>query len=188
MHSVTSRIEITEVKTKRTLCSTCGTAAVEFALIAPLVLFMWIGIVEFSEWHLTNRKVTTATYAAADLISQEIEITNSKIDDYIEAIKAIIGPSLVESDLGYHFASIIRDEDDNLVIDWQRSTNFASGGTIPEIAETLVSANDSVILVRINYAHRRRLGFPVPGIPDKIDTTETAFARPRTVPKIVLVD
>ena len=165
-----------------------GAVAVEFALIAPVIIFIWIGIVEFSEWHLINRKLTTATYTAADLIAQEIEITNAKIDDYIEAIKAIIGPGLVESDLGFDISSIIRNDDGDLVIDWQRSSNFSSTGSIPSVVETLVSTSDSVIVVRTSYLHRRRLAFPVPGLPDTIEVLESAFARPRTGTRVLLVD
>ena len=108
-----------------------GIAAVEFALFLPFIIVLWIGIVELTEWQLSSRKVTIATLSAADLISQQIEVNNDRLNDYVAAIKEIMKPSLVESELGVFLASMSLDGNGNPQIDWKQDSNSSNGDTIP---------------------------------------------------------
>ena len=66
--------------------------AVEFALIVPVMLLVWVGTVELAELHLASRKVTVAAQTAADLIAQEKSVTESQLEDVVAAVNAIMVP------------------------------------------------------------------------------------------------
>ena len=57
-----------------------GVSAVEFALLAPLMLGLYIGCVEISEGVAADRKVTLTAGALANLASQVTTMTDSRHD------------------------------------------------------------------------------------------------------------
>lgn len=72
--------------------NTSAIAAVEFALMAPIMITLWCGVVETSYLLMAKRKLIATTYSCADLVAQERSITASKIDDIITASRLIMVP------------------------------------------------------------------------------------------------
>ena len=79
---------------KRLLAGQDGVAAVEFALILPVMLLMYIGSAELTKGILVNRKVTIATRSIADLLAQtqSSQVTDSTITQIFSAANAVMGP------------------------------------------------------------------------------------------------
>ncbi|MBL9010731.1 MAG: pilus assembly protein [Alphaproteobacteria bacterium] len=69
-----------------------GLSAIEFALIAPLMLTCLVGSVEVSNGMLASRKVTQTTSTIADLVSQATAVTNNDIADVFAAGLAVMQP------------------------------------------------------------------------------------------------
>jgi Flp pilus assembly protein TadG len=161
--------------------------ALEFALMVPVMLILWTGTVELAQFHLASRKVTIAAQSAADLISQEVTLTEAKLNDIVQAVTAIMDPFPVEG-LGITFVSVEADSDGRVTIGWRFDGGVAaaSEGTIPPRAIPLVGQNDSVIVAVMTYRHRGT--FKIFSDASAIDTviTEEAFIRPRRVEKIPL--
>ena len=161
--------------------------AVEFALILPFMLLLWMGIVEVTELHLAGRKVTVAAQTAADLIAQEKSITSGKLEDIEAASKQVMQPYSVRN-MGFDFASVEADNIGDISIGWRHAAGTVEGGTdIPSKAMRLLTQNDSVIVVKISYTHEPVLNLFEPIIGLVIpEITEEAFARPRRTSKIEL--
>ncbi|MEM9054640.1 MAG: TadE/TadG family type IV pilus assembly protein, partial [Pseudomonadota bacterium] len=62
-----------------------GVSAVEFALIAPLMLLMYAGCIELSFMMQLDRKVTTSAATLGDLTARADIVTNDDLDDIFEA-------------------------------------------------------------------------------------------------------
>ena len=56
-----------------------GMAAVEFALIAPTLIVLFMGVLEMTFRFRANEEATRYVHQAADLISREAEHTNSSL-------------------------------------------------------------------------------------------------------------
>src|SRR5437870_1022070 len=69
-----------------------GVSAVEFALVLPLMLSLYIGASEVSQAIATNRKVTLMTRTAADLASQAQSINNNDMNNLLNASAAVMQP------------------------------------------------------------------------------------------------
>ena len=69
-----------------------GVSAVEFALIAPLMLGLYIGCVEISEGVAADRKVTLTAGALANLTSQVTTLTTADMSNILNASTAIMNP------------------------------------------------------------------------------------------------
>ncbi len=70
-----------------------GVAAVEFAMIVPIMAVMFIGAVELSQVITVNRRVDQASSATADLVARsENQISQSEITDIMKAGSYIVAP------------------------------------------------------------------------------------------------
>jgi Flp pilus assembly protein TadG len=72
-----------------------GVAAVEFAIILPLMLTMYLGSAELSQGLITTRKSTNVASALSDLVAEQsagATLTDSEIADVFAAATAIMSP------------------------------------------------------------------------------------------------
>ena len=69
-----------------------GVSAVEFALLLPVMLTLYLGSVEASQGIATDRKVELTAHALADLSSQYTAINNADMSNILNAGSAIIAP------------------------------------------------------------------------------------------------
>jgi len=73
-----------------------GVAAVEFALILPLMLVLYIGTAELTSALMANRKMTVVARALSDLVAQETDenngVTETTLNNIFAAASAIMSP------------------------------------------------------------------------------------------------
>jgi len=70
-----------------------GVAAVEFAILAPLMLTMYVGTVEAGNFLSVNMKVTNTAATLADLVARAPHIDDSSMDLMFEAVDIIMRPA-----------------------------------------------------------------------------------------------
>lgn len=69
-----------------------GGAAVEFAIIAPVMLLLFFGTVELSEGISADRKVTLAARTISDLVARKSETDDNELRNVFTAASYIIRP------------------------------------------------------------------------------------------------
>jgi Flp pilus assembly protein TadG len=69
-----------------------GIAATEFAVIVPLMLVMFFGLVEFSSGVAVDRKVTIMARTVSDLVSQSKTVDDPTISNFFLATNSIMAP------------------------------------------------------------------------------------------------
>lgn len=69
-----------------------GVAALEFAIIAPVLILMLVGTLEISLAIAVNRKVSRISSTVADLITQSQSLTNSDLDNIMDVSSRIMYP------------------------------------------------------------------------------------------------
>jgi len=69
-----------------------GVSAVEFALLLPLMLTLYLGAVEISQAVAVGRKTTLTARAVADLTAQATNVQTSDMKNILDAATAIIQP------------------------------------------------------------------------------------------------
>jgi len=69
-----------------------GIAAIEFALVVPLMLVMYLGTIEISAAVSINRKVSRIASTVADLVTQQTEVTKSDLKGIMEIGEALLFP------------------------------------------------------------------------------------------------
>jgi hypothetical protein len=125
-----------------------GVGAVEFALVVPFMIVVWMGTVELATLELVSRKVSVAAQTVADLVAQENRVTTAKLDNIIGVGRQIISPFSVDN-MSVQIISVEADVDGLVSVGWA----FPAGGdaAIPQKARSLAIENESVIVVILKY-------------------------------------
>ena len=80
------------LRVRRLLNDRSGLAAVEFAMIFPMMVVMFFGVLELSAAISVDRKATLVARTLSDLTSQMVSVANADLVSFGEAAKAIMTP------------------------------------------------------------------------------------------------
>lgn len=154
-----------------------GLAAVEFALIVPLLLLFYLGSVEATNMLTANRRVTAAAYTAADLAAQAASISNADMADIFSATSTIISP-FPTGPLSVRITSVVANASNSPRVAWSDGfqTTPRAVGSVVTLPAGLVTPGTSVIMTEVVYGY----GSPVSSVvTDTVTFTETAYLKPR---------
>jgi hypothetical protein len=138
-----------------------ATAAVEFALIAPTMLFIVFGAVEITNALQVNRRVENVASSVADVVSRDDLVSDADIADLWDAAPPLLWPS---SDVGLQarVSSILIESADVARVVWSEG----HGGYTPRTVDSLVELPDdmmipgsSVVLGEVVYRYEPAIGF-----------------------------
>jgi len=85
-------ISLRSLRLRRFARETRGAAAVEFALVTPLMLSLYFGMVELSTGVAMDRKVTMVSHTLSDLIGQATAVDDTDISNVFNAASSIMTP------------------------------------------------------------------------------------------------
>ncbi len=156
-------------------------AALEFALVLPVLVLLLFGTVEIGNALLLDRKVTAAAQTAADLVAQQKTVTAGDVANIWRAIDNIIAP-FNTAGTSYRLLSMVADADGNVTIDWQQSRGAGALERL-SLPAGLATPNESVIVAQITYSYVPVFGDLIFG---SYDISDVAYLRPRTVEQVEL--
>jgi Flp pilus assembly protein TadG len=159
-----------------------GVSAVEFALLLPLMLALYLGSVEISQGIGADRKVTLTARTVADLVSQVASISNSDMTNSLNAASAVMAPFPVGK-LKVTVSSVAVDANGKATIAWSdtlNGTKRAVGSTVT-LPSALVVANSSLIWSEVQFAYTPTVGYIVSGT---LTLKDQIYMRPRLSQKV----
>ncbi|MCB9983496.1 MAG: pilus assembly protein [Rhodospirillales bacterium] len=152
-----------------------GVAAVEAALVFPIMLVLLLGMFDLGNGILANQKTIRASQVAADLIARSSVVDMEMIYDAIDASELALDPFDTTS-YGIDVVSLRFDDDANPVIEWRETRNMTPLADVETRVADLAQAGEGVLVVAVNYDFEPLFGGFV--IHD-IAMQEIAFARGR---------
>lgn len=151
---------------KRLARNVRGVAAVEFAMIAPIMFLLFVGSVEFSQAITVDRRVTQAASATADLVARAPAqgVTAAQVDRDITIIKQLMVP-YDDTELTVNIVSVKavavpgNPGAINYVVDWSRDskggTPYPRNSPAPfGMPQGLLVAGESVIMGHAIYNYK----------------------------------
>lgn len=157
-----------------------GLAAVEAALIFPMMLVLLVGVFDGGNAILANQKTVRASQVVADLIARSGTATEADISEAIEAGRLAFAPLPVGS-YGIDIVSLRFDDDANTEIVWRETQNISGVPDALAAVAALQEANEGVVMVTVEYQYDPIfVGF----VFDVINMREVAFSRGRNSPVI----
>ena len=161
-----------------------GTSMMEFALVFPLLVVLFLGLVEFGEAFSVNRRMAYTATTAADLVAQVSSISNADLADITLAVDELIKPHSVPP-FGMVISSVYTDGSGNTKIDWSYATGsgvtaHATGGAFT-LPAGLKENGFSMVVVETKYVFTPTVGLFLLG---SHTMNGVAYARPRLTSKI----
>ena len=103
-----------------------GVSAVEFAVLAPFMITLYLGCVEISTAIAVQRKVSLVSTTVANLTSQVTgTITSSELTDLLQASTAIISP-YSDTNVGVAASCLNIDANNNVTVKWSMGYGTSS--------------------------------------------------------------
>jgi Flp pilus assembly protein TadG len=163
-----------------------GLAAVEFALLLPVMITLFFGVFEVSMALGCRADVTNVASTAADLIAQESTVTGPDFTNVFSAVNAILYPydNTVAKII---ITSINYDTSTNSLtsgkVAWScaKNTTVHSTGTTITLPSGLMTANGSVIMSEITYSYTSPTTKVITG---PISMVNTFYTKPRRTAQI----
>lgn len=152
-----------------------GVSAVEFALLAPLMIMLYFGLVEISDGVAAGRKVSLTAAALANLSAQVTTISSSDMQDILDASTSIIAPYNA-SNLQLAIACISIDANKKTTVMWSASRNPNSQTVNPTVPADLLLPNSQLIYAQASYAYTPVVGYTVTGT---INLSDHMYMAPR---------
>ncbi|WP_436124696.1 TadE/TadG family type IV pilus assembly protein [Aminobacter sp. LjRoot7] len=175
-------------------------AAVEFALIAPLLLSLYFVTMEVSQGIETNKKVSRVASMVADLITQQQTITSAEVDAVMRIGESILQPySRSTGKIIITAIEITNEAAPKVLVVWSRklvngvTSIDAIKGTATNVPPTLKIKGTFLIRVESDLAYKPVITWAAESKPalglaaafDGIAMSEKYYLRPRmsqTVP------
>jgi len=159
-------------------------AAVEAALIFPILLTMLLGSFDAGYGILAAQKTVRASQVTADLIARNRQVTNADLEEAITGGMLSMTPYDVES-YGVDITSIEFDEDSNVVELWCETRNMERNTDVVDNVGALAAPREGVIAVTVRYNYVPTFsGF----VFDEIQMQEVAYSRGRLTSSVPHTD
>lgn len=94
-----------------------GVAAVEFALMVPAMLAVWVGMVVATDALSADKKITLLARTLADMTTQMLAVSQSDMDSIFSATESIMWPQPADK-LGMRVTAIDIDANGTAFVDW----------------------------------------------------------------------
>lgn len=157
-----------------------GVSAVEFALIMPILITLFLGGTELTQGITIKRKVTIATRTIGDLVSQSTTISDDELTAIFDATTSVLAP-YPDGPLKMTISNIYIDADGKASVVWSAGYN---GGATSRKAGDVVTLPDglnafgetSLLWAETEYTYTPTIGYVISG---SIDLKDKLYLRPR---------
>ena len=154
-----------------------GLSALEFALILPIMVVLYLGGFEVSEAFMINRKVTHATSVLGDLVAQAETINDSEMSNILDAVTAVMNP--YPSEAMWMIVSGVQIDDEGIAtVVWSDARNISahSPGAVIALPDAVKQPNTFLVVAEVSYAYTPTFGHSITGV---VDLQDLFYLRPR---------
>lgn len=152
-----------------------GVSAVEFALLAPLMITLYVGCAEISDGVDADRKVSLTAAALANLAAQVTTISSTDMTNILDASSAIIAPYST-SQLSITLSCINIDANRNATVKWSVTRGGTARSGSITVPSALAVASTQLLLGEATYQYRPTVGYTVTGT---LNLSDRMYMSPR---------
>ena len=155
-----------------------GVSAVEFALLAPILIAFYFGMAEFCQGYMAQKRMGHVSAMVADLVAQEETVATANLDDIFDIGGLIMRPFSTVG-LKQRVSSVKRTAGVAKVV-WSRGDGMTQRSVDEVIAlpADLIIDGESIIVAEATYDYDSPVDYLMPGI---TRFSHIYYLRPRTV-------
>ncbi len=163
-----------------------GISAVEFAMLAPVLIAFYLGLSEFCQGYMAQKRMGHASAMVADLVAQEESVTAATVDDIFEIGTLIMKPFSAAT-LQQRVSSITRTGG-VATVDWSRADGGMAARTVGStitLPADLIADGESIVMSEATYDYDSPADYLMPAI---TRFSHSYYLRPRTSDKTTCAD
>lgn len=161
-----------------------GVSAIEFALIAPLLVLLYFGGIELSFLMQADRRVTTVAATLGDLSSRATSLNNNDMADIFAASDQLLLP-LDPSIAQLRISNLVSDASGQITVAWSDGCRIAPravGSSVANVPNNVVPPSSSIIMAEVEYDYKSDIEY----LPAAMQIlTDRFFLRPRRTDNII---
>ncbi|MFN3512124.1 MAG: TadE/TadG family type IV pilus assembly protein [Phenylobacterium sp.] len=161
---------------KRLVKDRGGASAVEFALVAPILILLYFGMVEVTQGLMANRRASHVATTIGDLIAQRGEWKTSEIEDVFNVSEALLRPQPVAA-LSIRVTSIETDAAGTPKVVWSQTRGTGEfSGALVGLPPALLLPSEALVRTDTIYSYKSPIQQV---IPTPLTFRHTMYLRPR---------
>lgn len=161
-----------------------GVAALEFAIIAPLLMVpLLLGSVDLIDVMGANKRAQNAAASLADVVARDTEVSNAEIAGMWSALDVLMYPN-DSGTMGMRISSISIENAATARVVWSEGHGGMAGrpnGSTVALDNRMMTVGTSLIMVESSYRYDAPLGFL---FQNQLNMTHNAYRRSRLVDPI----
>ena len=164
-----------------------GATAVEFALIAPVLITLYCGMAELTQAMMAQRRLSNLASAIGDLVAQSSQTGPLKTADIFKIGNTIMAP-FPTTGLKQCLLSVTSDANGKDTVAWSKASVSgmsncpAQGAVLTDVPVGVLPANQSVILARVSYNYTSAIKLVLPA---GMTFNRTYYLRPRKTDSVL---
>jgi len=161
-------------------------AAVEFAVIAPIMLAILAGEYALCDAITVKRRLSNTAHTLGDLIARRSALTSAELSTLMNASAQISAPC-VFAKLTVVVAQLTTDASGKTTVAWSRALHGVAPtpGAVVTPPSGMAVANGSLIYTSVTYAHTPVIGQALFGGPN---LNSTFYINPRVTSSVALTN
>jgi Flp pilus assembly protein TadG len=156
---------------------TRGIAATEFALVVPIMLVMFFGMVEFSAGIAVDRKVTLIARTLSDLTSQNTSVSDTLLANFFAASNGILTPYSSTPTKATITELYVDPSTLQARVQWSKGSFPRQTSSIVTIPTALAVGDSYLIFSEVSYLYTPTVGYVMAKA--GVTLSEVAYTRPR---------
>jgi Flp pilus assembly protein TadG len=165
-----------------------GMAAVEFALILPILVALWIGGVEMTQALSIDRRLNNLASAVGDLSARSKQLTYSDVDNIFDIAPGAMFP-YSDTGLQMRVTAVDISGAGAATVAWSRAEGtsaYADDQNMNALVPATLRVPDSqVIMAEVYYTYTPAVGYVITG---DVDLDDRMFFVPRLTQYVKLCD
>ena len=160
-----------------------GVSAIEFAIIAPLLILAYFGLAELCGAMLAERKASHVASAIGDLTAQASTLSLANVSDIFQAGDIIMSPDSTAT-LDMRITCIQENSAGTAAtVLWSEGSGMTplAAGTAMTVPANLITANQSIIKSEVTYTYTVPVAYM---LPSAFSYAPVFYYRPRIVDPI----
>lgn len=160
-----------------------GVAAVEFALVAPVMILLYCGLAELSMAMMASRQAAHSASVVGDLVAQSAQVSSTEVADIFSVGSSIMKP-FPAAPLHMRVTSVRADANGVPRVVWSQGygmSALAANATPAGFPANLLVAGDSVIQADVAYTYTSPI---MEVLPNPVSYSDHFYLKPRRSPEV----
>jgi Flp pilus assembly protein TadG len=171
----------------RLLSQESGIAAVEFAMILPILVVLWIGGVEVTSGLSVDRRLNNFASTMGDLVSRTKQIPYSRIEDIFDLAEAALFP-YAATGITMRVSAVTIQTNGNTKVAWSRARGMTAhakdaqvNSSVPAALRPVSTTESQIIMAEVFYTYQPTIGYV---ITSDVELEDRMYFVPRVSSKV----